>query len=226
MAGTSGKGSSKRAPIVSGAVGGPSTGAGLNYQINYALLRLLQLFPEVLSFPARNPAIRLEPRELDGGTVTRWDAGFENPREVAEVKLNPTREDLDQWVQRSRAHGGYDGVKFVLVYSKGTIRRLVALSHLIRVAHESGSDAAKFDALVGLEEIRDADGYLSDLGSQPQTLLAKMKLLHLLTKCSMRKLIFLAPSWPAKSMEGAFEICCLSGLLKRYHSELRFWCAI
>jgi hypothetical protein len=81
MAGTRGKGSSKRAPIVSGAFGGPSTGAGLNYQINYGLLRLLQLFPEVLSFPARNPAIRLEPRELDGATVTRWDVGFESPRE-------------------------------------------------------------------------------------------------------------------------------------------------
>jgi hypothetical protein len=79
MAGTRPKGSSKRAPTVSGAVGGPSTGAGLSYQINCALLRLLQLFPEVLSLPARNPAIRLEPRELDGATVTRWDAGFATP---------------------------------------------------------------------------------------------------------------------------------------------------
>ena len=49
-------------PVVSGAVGGPSTGAGLNYQINYALLRILRLFPEVLSFPIRNPFIRIEPR--------------------------------------------------------------------------------------------------------------------------------------------------------------------
>jgi len=49
-------------PVVSGAVSGPSTGAGLNYQINYALLRVLRLFPEVLSFPIRNPFIRIEPR--------------------------------------------------------------------------------------------------------------------------------------------------------------------
>jgi tetratricopeptide (TPR) repeat protein len=192
MAGTRGKGRSKRAPIVSGAVGGPSTGAGLNYQINYALLRLLQLFPGVLSFPARNPAIRLEPRELDGATITRWDAGFESPREVAEVKLNPTKEDLDQFVQRSRAHGGHDGVKFVLVYSKGAVRRLVTLSHLIRVAYEVRSDAAKFDALVDLEEIRDAEGFLSDLGPQPQAVLAKMKLLHL----------------PDQVLDAQIDFCC------------------
>lgn len=179
MAGTRRKGTSKRAPILSGAVGGPSTGAGLRYQIHYALLRLLQLFPEVLSFSARNPGIHLEPREVDGVTVTRWDIGFENPREVAEVKLNPTKEDLDQWVERSRAHGGQDGVKFLLVYSKGGARRLVALSHLIRVAHECGSDAAKFDALVDLEEIREAEGFLSNLGPHPQSVLTRMKLLHL-----------------------------------------------
>jgi tetratricopeptide (TPR) repeat protein len=205
MAGTRRKGSSKRASIVSGAVGGPSTGAGLNYQINYALLRLLQIFPEVLSFPARNPAIRLEPRELDGATVTRWDAGFENPREVAEVKLNPTMEDLDQWVERSRAHGGHDGGKFVLVYSKGSVRRLVALNHLIRVAHESGSDAAKFKALIELEDIRDADAFLSNLGPEPQTLLAKMKLLHL----------------PDQVLDGQIDFCCAVLAGQEYGRRLR-----
>lgn len=60
-------------PVVSGAVGGPSTGAGLNYQIDYALLRVLRLFPEVLSFPIRNPFIRIEPevqrRKKGGGQL-------------------------------------------------------------------------------------------------------------------------------------------------------------
>jgi tetratricopeptide (TPR) repeat protein len=192
MSGTRGEGRSRGAPILSGAVGGPSTGAGLNYQINYALLRLLQLFPEVLSFPARNPAVRLEPRELDGATVTRWDVGFERPREICEVKLNPTKEDLDQWVERSRAHGGRDGVKFALVYSKGTLRRLVALAHLIRIAYEVGSDTAKFDALVDLEEIRDVHSFLSDLGPHPQTVLARMKLLHL----------------PDQVLDAQIDFCC------------------
>ena len=60
MAGSLVKPKKNADPVVSGAVGGPSTGAGINYQIDYALLRVLRLFPELLSFPIRNPFIRIE----------------------------------------------------------------------------------------------------------------------------------------------------------------------
>jgi hypothetical protein len=74
------------------------------------VLRLLQLFPQVLSFPTRNPSILLEPREVDGATATRWDVGSEMPREVAEVKLNPTKDDVDEWMHRCLSHSGRDAV--------------------------------------------------------------------------------------------------------------------
>ncbi|HUA15869.1 MAG TPA: hypothetical protein VMG31_11250 [Verrucomicrobiae bacterium] len=99
---------------------------------------------------------------------------------------------MDQWVQRSRTHGGQDGVKFLLVYSKGAHRRLIALGHLIRIAHEVGSDTAKFRSLVDLEEIRDAQGFLSDLGPDPQIVLARMKLWQL----------------PDQVLDAQIDFCC------------------
>jgi hypothetical protein len=147
--------------------------------MDYAVLRVVRLFPEVLSFPVRNPSVRVEPRDLGDGTVTRWDLGFEDPTEVAEVKLNPTKEDLAEWLQRSAACSNVGQAKLLLVHSKGAGRRLVALNHLIRIAGEVGSDAGKFKALIELEDIPESETLLAELGPNPQKVLAKMKVLNL-----------------------------------------------
>jgi tetratricopeptide (TPR) repeat protein len=164
--------------IVSGAVGGPSTGAGLNYEINYALMRALQLLPQVLSFPVRNPFVQVEPRAVGQGAVTRWDLGFEGPNELAEAKLNPTKQDLSEWIARSAEQASSGNTKFLLVYSKSTGRRLIALEQMMRIAGEVGSDKEKFTALVELEEVSDSVSLLAELGENPQELLRRMKLEH------------------------------------------------
>src|SRR5260370_13716736 len=55
---------------------------------------------------------------------------------------------------------------------------MVAISNLLRIAREVPSDAAKFLALVDLEEIPDAEGFLSQLGHNPQEVSVRFKVLH------------------------------------------------
>lgn len=162
---------------ISGATGGPSTGAGLNYQIKYGVLRALRLFPEVLSFPLRNPFIRIEPRVIQNEEVTRWDLSFEDPWEVAEAKLSPSKEDLSEWLGRAAKLGPSTAAKFVLVFSKTATRRLVALKKLMRVALEAGNEREKFRKLVDLEAAPDCADMLAELGENPSELLQRMKLL-------------------------------------------------
>jgi tetratricopeptide (TPR) repeat protein len=163
----------------SGATGGPATGAGLNYQINYAVLRALRLFPEVLNFPIRNPFIRVEPRVINGEEITRWDLSFEDQWEVAEAKLSPTKDDLTDWLQRTRQLGVESTIRSVLVFSKSTMRRIGSLRKLIRIAIESGDDEHKFKKLVDLEDIQDRAELMKNLNESPLLRLRRLKLLEL-----------------------------------------------
>ena len=164
---------------ISGAVGGPSTGAGLNYQINYAVLRALRLFPEVLTFPLRNPYIRVEPRAITDGEVTRWDLGFEDPWELAEAKLNPGGDDTNEWLERATKHGASGVIRFVLVLGKLATRRLISLKKLIRIAEETQHDESQFRALVDFEAVPDSTELLQELGAHPSDLLRRIKLVDL-----------------------------------------------
>src|SRR5690348_9560573 len=64
---------------VPGAVGGPSTGRGVNYQIHYAVLKALDLISRSLCVPHKGWAIRVEPRAGVGAGATQWDLGIEPP---------------------------------------------------------------------------------------------------------------------------------------------------
>jgi tetratricopeptide (TPR) repeat protein len=161
----------------SGAVGGPSTGAGLNYQYNYAVLRLLELVVKYLTFPLRDAAVGIEPRFVtEERQVTRWDLAFELDGDLVEAKLNPTNADLADWIKRSVAQHKSGEARFVLVCGKTATRLLISFKQLIRIAKESGDNEAKFNNLVELEDIPEAARLLLELGDDARELLQRMKL--------------------------------------------------
>jgi hypothetical protein len=73
---------SNPARSISGAIGGPSTGHGMNYQIDYGVFKTLDLISRALSAPHKPWAIRIEPRAVSQGALTRWDIGFEPPENL------------------------------------------------------------------------------------------------------------------------------------------------
>src|SRR4051812_42544306 len=82
-----------------GAVGGPSTGRGLNYQLYYAVLKSLALISHSLCIPHHKWAIRIEPRAGSGSGTTQWDLGIDPPASLIEAKLNPTRQEILDWLR-------------------------------------------------------------------------------------------------------------------------------
>lgn len=164
-------------PVVSGATGGPGTGAGLNYQINYAVLRLLKLFAEFFARPLGNPSVQIEPRAINDLGVTRWDLGFENLEELVEAKLNPTRADIAEWI--ARVYNGHfaANVKTVLVCGR-IIARLKALKKLLRISRETARQAGAFLKLVALEQDKESESLLNELGSNAALLLNRMEVLE------------------------------------------------
>ncbi len=53
----------------SGAAGGPATGRGIKYQVDYAVLQSLELISKALSMPHIPFAIWMEPRNVEGDTL-------------------------------------------------------------------------------------------------------------------------------------------------------------
>ena len=141
------KSKSKSPQSISGATGGPSTGHGMNYQINYGVFKALDLMSRALSAPHKPWAIRIEPRAISGGILTRWDLGIEPPEKFAEAKLNPKRQEILDWLNHVRDAGAsHREREFRLVYNEGGGPLLIALGHLIRIAHEA-KDNVNFEEL-------------------------------------------------------------------------------
>jgi len=82
----------------SGAKGGPSTGHGLNYQIDFAMRETLDYMSRALCAPLRVWEVRIEPRVTTSGELTSWDVGFSPDDSLFEVKLKPTSQDIEEWV--------------------------------------------------------------------------------------------------------------------------------
>jgi tetratricopeptide (TPR) repeat protein len=164
----------------SGAVGGAATAHGMNYQIEYGVLHALDLIAMAFCLPHKRAAISIEPREPAGSNVTAWDLGMEPPDRLVEAKLNPSREDILDWLDRIRVGAQQPGeVEFRLVHSTGGGRLLNSLRQLLRIAKESGSDEEKFRRLIGLEEIEEAKEILSRLGPTAFELLRRIKIENL-----------------------------------------------
>ena len=168
----------KRNAPVSGAVGGPATGHGIKYQIDYAVRQALELISRTLSAPHIPWVIWMEPRVIDAHT-TKWDLGIEPPAVFIESKLNPTRQEILDWLEQVGRRAGADpNAQFHLAYSRGGGQGLVILQQLIRNATESSGDQGRFDAQIDSEGMKGHEEMLRALGLAPLTALARMKILN------------------------------------------------
>src|SRR5256885_15208657 len=89
---------SQKKTVVSGAVGGPSAFRGTGYQINYAIVEALEAIGRALGDPLYQATITVEPRDIENGEATKWDVSVSSADSRSELKLNPTREDVLEWV--------------------------------------------------------------------------------------------------------------------------------
>jgi hypothetical protein len=160
---------------ISGAVGGPSTGRGLNYQVNYSIFRTIDFISRALCAPHKVWMIRIEPRAPSQGKLTRWDISTEPPEKYFEAKLNPKRQEILEWLEHIQTAGKtYPQREFRLVYSEGGGSLLIGLGHLLRIAQETGNQK-EFDNFIE-EENKDSQEILSRLGSENHSLLRRIKL--------------------------------------------------
>jgi tetratricopeptide (TPR) repeat protein len=166
------KGSAKR-PSTSGAKGGPSTGHGLNYQIDLAIQHTLEFISRGLDAPHRDWTVKIEPRVVGPHSLIAWDLSFDPDQNHYEAKLKPKREDVQEWVDRV-ASAGSSGARFHLVYSKGAGAHLETLERLIRIGVESMGNEDEFRTKVQAEGVNSADPYLVSLGAQAPDLLSRM----------------------------------------------------
>jgi tetratricopeptide (TPR) repeat protein len=165
--------------VVSGAVGGPSTGHGMNYQNLYAVLRALDLIDRCLATPYRAFTISIEPRTAFDGKPTAWDICTQPDDSFYEVKLNPTRSDVLDWIERSGTASGANPTRiFSLVYSTASGPILASVQQLMRIAVEAVGDKARFNRLIELEEARDAGEICAKTSAPPHEFLTRIRLVQ------------------------------------------------
>ena len=165
--------------VVSGAVGGPSTGHGMNYQNLYAVLRALDLIDRCLAAPYRAFTISIEPRTALDGKPTAWDICTQPDDSFYEVKLNPTRSDVLDWIERSSTASGANPTRiFSLVYSAASGPILASVQQLMRIAVEAAGDNDRFSRLIELEEARDDGEICGRTNAPPHELLTRIRLVQ------------------------------------------------
>lgn len=137
----------------------------MNYQVHYAALRALLMLPRVFASPHIRFQLQLEPR-VGRESPTEWDLAFEPGRLLVEAKLRPTKQDVLSWLQRSRAsiEGGETGRRFRLLAGVSEGRHVRHLRALIRLSKEAGSDASRFEQLLGYES-ESYDELLTEIGT-------------------------------------------------------------
>lgn len=165
----------KKAQSHSGAVGGPGTGAGLNYQVDFAVFRALEKISHALVNPLEQGEISMEPRFVTGRAVTCWDVGTSPPDTVTEAKLKPKRDEIVEWLDRVESGLKQSGARqFELFYGRGAGPLISAVERLSRIAKEAGGDCEKFKARVNLERTPDVDNVLNHLMTDPHSSLLRM----------------------------------------------------
>ena len=135
---------------VSHDAGGPSASRGPAYQTYFAIYQTLELIVRHFAAPHKALAIRIEPRVVhrESGSVTAWDVWIEADAIAWEAKLNVTRRDVIEWLQRIENTGEPKApTKFGLVYGQTITPLLAALERFHRVAVECEGDDQKFDIL-------------------------------------------------------------------------------
>ena len=161
----------------SGAVGGPGTGAGLNFQVDFAILQALEAISQALAGSLEDLQISMEPRIVTGdGNVTCWDVRLSHPERVTEAKLKPTRDDIFEWLDRVEI-GTQQRTdhEFELFYGRGAGPVLSAVESLCRIAKEADGNADTFEALLDLERNSTVDAVLEHLKAEPHASLLRVR---------------------------------------------------
>ena len=161
----------------SGAVGGPGTGAGLNFQVDFAILQALEEISQTLAGSLEDLRVSMEPRIVTGdGNVTCWDVRLSHPERVTEAKLKPTRGDIFEWIDRVEmgTHQSTDR-EFELFYGRGAGPVLGAVESLCRIAKEADGNVDRFENLIDLERNSAIDAVLGHLKAEPHVSLLRVR---------------------------------------------------
>jgi tetratricopeptide (TPR) repeat protein len=157
-----------RAPRTTSRSGGAATHAGNRYELIYAIQEVFGLIGEQYKHPVPPLAIRMQPRP-DG---TGWDLGFEGQERVLEVKSRPSRQDIEDWLDRTALTPLT--VQSELVFGRGS-SLVTQMVTLVRLAREVASDA-EFAAGMANESLPHGAELLARLGPNPREQLRRMKL--------------------------------------------------
>jgi hypothetical protein len=160
----------------SGAVGGPATGGGVKYQVDVTSYLALDLIARVLRVePTARQNLVVEPRLVFEDGVTRWDIRVTPDFETFEAKLNPSKRDINEWLERVAAgFGQAPTATFTLAYGDIPSKYLREVEALIRLSIEA-ADEAHFKELLRIERLENADEILSLLGDKAFHVAKQMK---------------------------------------------------
>jgi tetratricopeptide (TPR) repeat protein len=163
--------------VQSGAIGGPSTARGVDYQLDYAVYHVLALLADQLRTPHQELTITIEPRALHEQGATRSDVRIASREISAELKLHPSRQDIVEWLSRVAQDPSMEKHELVYALASGTL--MTSLSAAIRLAKEAGDDTEHLKLLAAHENIKDVDVILQPFGATAATRLHGLALKHL-----------------------------------------------
>ena len=171
------KGIKDRRITRSGAVGGPGTSAGLNFQVDFAILHALEAISQLFADPLEARQISMEPRVVTGdGNVTCWDVRLSHPERVVEVKLKPKRVEIMEWLGRVEIGMQEDAnCRFELFYGRGASPILSAIESLCRIAKEADGNVGRFENLFDLELSPDIEAVMGHLKAKPHVSLLRVR---------------------------------------------------
>jgi hypothetical protein len=140
------------------AVGGPATVAGVDFEIDCALLDAFKLVELFLTDPVTNGVLRPQPRAGPTSALTAWDYGVDD-RTMVEAKGHARPDDVYEWLARARIACDADPrVRCHLVYGAATGKAMDGVDRLVRLAREAGSterlkELATHDRIPGADEL-------------------------------------------------------------------------
>jgi tetratricopeptide (TPR) repeat protein len=188
----------------SGSTGGPPNVQGISYQLDFAIYETCQLIPETLASPLKNPFIIMESRAVHDEGITRRDLSVTTPSRHVEVKRNPTRKDVLDWLDRAK-RASADHANFVLIFARTSARIIRSTEALIRIAKEASGDSDRFRGLCRFERVDDLEAISSHLGDDAPELLHRMDIRHLPESVVTNQVHFmaqfLAPSTPERVVQ-------------------------
>lgn len=160
----------------SGAVGGPATGGGVKYQVDITSYLALELIGRVLRVePTARQILVVEPRLAFEDGVTRWDIRVTPDLEVFEAKLNPSKRDIVQWLQRVvEGFGKAPTATFTLAYGDIPSKYLRDVEAILRLSQEA-TDETHFQVLLHVEQLENADEIIALMGNQAFSITKRMK---------------------------------------------------